>query len=127
MSQKRKKALIIDDNKANRFVLEVVLKRLGFQTTTQKDGLAVVDTLKESFYDLVLLDISMPVLMGDELCAQIKKAISKDKLGVIFAYTAHALPADKEQFMAVGFDDLLIKPINLAALREKLQKFNLIA
>ncbi len=121
-----KKALIVDDNEANRFVVKVLLERLGFQTDSQENGLMVIDILQESFYDLVLLDISMPFLMGDELCVQINEAISKDKLGVIVAYTAHALPKDKERLLSVGFDDLLIKPINVVALKEKLKKFNLL-
>lgn len=108
-------ALVVDDIPANRLIAEAMLKQLGWTVLLAADGHEALQVLGSTPLDLVLLDISMPGMSGMEVCHNIRANSALAELPVI-AYTAHAQPADRRNFIASGFNEVLIKPINSDAL-----------
>ena len=109
------RALVVDDIPANRMLAEAMLCELGWLVTTAVDGRAALQVLDTAPFDLVVLDISMPGMSGIEMCHRIRANSAYAELPVI-AYTAHAQPEDRRNFIASGFNEVLIKPINREAL-----------
>ena len=108
-------ALVVDDIPANRLIAEAMLKQLGWSVLLAVDGREALRVLGTAEIDLVLLDISMPGMSGMEVCQNIRANRTLANLPVI-AYTAHAQPEDRRNFIASGFNEVLIKPINRATL-----------
>lgn len=109
------RALVVDDIPANRMLAEAMLCELGWLVTTAVDGREALQVLDRAPFDLVVLDISMPGMSGIEMCHRIRANSAYAELPVI-AYTAHAQPEDRRNFIASGFNEVLIKPINREAL-----------
>jgi two-component system, chemotaxis family, chemotaxis protein CheY len=108
----QKRVLVVDDNAINRKLAVAFVTRLGMVAEEVDSGSAALDKLGANHFDIVLLDISMPVMSGEEVLARLRADVKFKGLRVI-AYTAHALPEEKQGLVDAGFDDLLIKPINL--------------
>lgn len=106
-----KSVLVVDDNAVNRKLAVALLKRRGMQVDEADGGAVAIELLRKNRYDTVLLDISMPVMDGREVCQIIRSAPDLAALHVI-AYTAHAMESERQSIMAAGFDDLLVKPIS---------------
>lgn len=106
-----KSVLVVDDNAVNRKLAVALLKRRGMQVDEADSGVLALEMLKRSGYGTVLLDISMPVMDGKEVCRMIRATPALAALRVI-AYTAHAMESERQSIMAAGFDDLLVKPIS---------------
>jgi len=111
-----RKMLICDDNPVNRKVAAVFATRMGFDVSEVDGGAAALELLAAQQFDIVLLDISMPGMSGDEV---LTRYLASDPMPRprILAYTAHAFPEEKARLLAAGFDDLLIKPVSLATLQ----------
>lgn len=114
-----KRVLVVDDNSINRHLASTFIERLGYVVEQASDGPAALTKLVTSHYDIVFLDISMPGMSGEDVLAKIRADGCFGNPRVI-AYTAHALPEEKRRLIDAGFDDLLIKPITLASVREAL-------
>ncbi len=115
-------ALVVDDNPTNRLLASALLKKLGWLVSEADSGeLALTLTTQRSFR-LVLLDISMPGLSGEETCSRLR-ALPDGTAMHIVAYTAHAFPEERSRILAAGFDDVLIKPFSRQQLETILQKF----
>lgn len=106
-----RRALVVDDIPADRLIAEAMLKQLGWSVLLASDGREALRVLNANSLDLVLLDISLPGMSGMEVCQRIRENMALVDLPVI-AYTAHAQPEDRRSFIASGFDDVLIKPVN---------------
>jgi len=117
-----RRVLVVDDNAINRRLAMAFVKRLGFATEEVEDGAAALDKLAASPFDVVFLDISMPGMSGEEVLARLRADPRFGGLHVI-AYTAHALPEEKQRLIDAGFDDLLIKPISLKSVEIALADF----
>lgn len=104
-------ALVVDDQHTNRLLASALLKRLGWTVLEAADGLSALALSRENSFRLILLDISMPGLSGEETCLQIRASHGDNPVKII-AYTAHAFAEDRERLLAGGFDDVLVKPIN---------------
>jgi CheY-like chemotaxis protein len=116
-----RRALVVDDVALNRKLAQVFLNKLGWQSAEADGGHAALAWLaSQPGVDLVLLDISMPDLDGEEVCRQLRANPAFATLPIV-AYTAHAMPADSERFLANGFNAVLIKPMALARLKEVLE------
>lgn len=113
--------LIVDDHTINRRLATAMLRREGWEVDEVEDGLHAMRWLEEKRPDLILLDISMPDLTGEEVCIRLRAMPDYATLPII-AYTAHAMPQDIERFLNNGFDAVLTKPISLNSLREALDK-----
>jgi CheY-like chemotaxis protein len=116
-----RRALVVDDVALNRKLAQVFLNKLGWQSAEADGGHAALAWLaSQPGVDLVLLDISMPDLDGEQVCRQLRANPAFATLPIV-AYTAHAMPADSERFLANGFNAVLIKPMALARLKEVLE------
>ncbi len=106
-----KNVLVVDDNAVNRKLAAALLKRRGMRVDEAESGGSALEKLQSHRYDAVLLDISMPVMDGKEVCRLISGTPELAALRVI-AYTAHAMESERQSIMSAGFDDLLLKPIS---------------
>ena len=116
------KILIVEDNEMNRDMLSRRLERRGFAIVMAVDGQQGVDMARNEKPDLILMDMSLPVMDGWTATRTIKDDAELKNIPVI-ALTAHAMEGDREKAMAAGCDDYDTKPIELPRLLEKIGKF----
>lgn len=114
------KILLVEDNEMNRDMLSRRLIRRGFEVSIAVDGQQGVDMATADRPDLILMDISLPVLDGWEATRRIKAGEATKGIPVI-ALTAYAEPEDRAQATAAGCDDFDTKPIDLERLIPKIQ------
>lgn len=114
------KVLYVEDNDDNIYMLERRLKRAGFTVLIAKDGAQGVAMARTEQPDLILMDMGLPVLDGDEATRRIKAAPETKHIPVI-ALTANAMTGDREKAMAAGCDDFDTKPVELPRLLGKIQ------
>ena len=112
--------LIVEDNEMNRDMLSRRLQKKGYEVSVAVDGQAGVDLAASSLPDLVLMDLSLPVLDGWEATRILKADPATAGIPVI-ALTAHAMQGDQERALNAGCDDYDTKPINLSRLLEKIE------
>ncbi|MEC7762628.1 MAG: ATP-binding protein [Pseudomonadota bacterium] len=112
--------LIIEDNEINRIVLRDMLLSEGHRVTEASDGLEGIDRAAQKRFDIILTDISMPVLDGAAATKVIREKSGPNQSTPIFAVTAHALPGEIERFSEAGMNGVLAKPIDRAQLRRTL-------
>jgi len=111
--------LLVDDNQTNRKLGKKVLERLGYIIDLANDGAESVEAVRKHVYDLVLMDIEMPVMDGIEACDVIKQ-LGLDVRPMIVALTANAIAGDREKYLARGFDGYLSKPLIVDQLKHQL-------
>jgi two-component system cell cycle response regulator DivK len=114
------KILYVEDNEDNIYVLENRLKRQGYTVVIARDGASGVRLAASERPDLILMDLSLPVLDGWEATRQIKAEKQTQHIPVI-ALTANAMTGDREKALAAGCDDFDTKPIVLPRLIEKIR------
>ena len=115
-----KKILLVEDNEMNRDMLSRRLVRKGYEVSIAVDGRQGVEMAQSDAPDLILMDMSFPVLDGWEATRQIKNADATRHIPVI-ALTAHAMSGDRERALEAGCDDYDTKPIELPRLLEKIE------
>ena len=113
------KILLVEDNEMNRDMLSRRLQRRGFEVVIAVDGAEGVARTIADRPDLVLMDISLPVLDGWEATRQIK-ADDRIRTIPVIALTAHAADVDRDRALAAGCDDFDTKPVELERLLEKI-------
>lgn len=116
------KILIVEDNEMNRDMLSRRLERRGFAVVMAVDGQQGVDMARAERPDLVLMDMSLPVMDGWAATRAIKADAELAAIPVI-ALTAHAMEGDRAKAIEAGCDDYDTKPIELPRLLEKIAKF----
>jgi len=115
------RVLIVDDNYMNIVVVEKVVNRWGLQTETATSGRAALTKLKEQQFDLILMDLQMPVMSGYETCAFIRSDPAYGHLHVpIIALTADVMTETRERAILHGMNDYISKPFNPEELHIKL-------
>lgn len=114
------KILLVEDNEMNRDMLSRRLERKGYQIVIAVDGGQGVAMARSEKPDLILMDMSLPVLDGWEATRQLKAAPDTQAIPII-ALTAHAMASDREQALAAGCNDYDTKPIELPRLLEKIE------
>jgi CheY-like chemotaxis protein len=112
--------LLVEDNEMNRDMLSRRLERKGYRVVQAADGLRGVEMAASHAPDLVLMDMSLPVLDGWEATRRLKAAPATRHLPVI-ALTAHAMAGDRERALQAGCDDYDTKPIELPRLLGKIE------
>ena len=113
------KVLLVEDNEANRDMLARRLQRRGFEVVFAVDGAEGVAKSKTEHPDLVLMDMSLPVMNGWEATRAIKADANTKHIPVV-ALTAHSMAGDREKAMEAGCDDYDTKPVELPRLLEKM-------
>lgn len=123
---KSKRLLVVEDNKLNREITVTILEQTGIIAEQAEDGSVAVKMVKEAapgYYDLILMDIQMPIMDGYEATKQIRALPDKRLAQLpIIAVSANAFEEDKKASLAAGMDGHIAKPINMPDLFALMQK-----
>jgi len=114
------KILLVEDNEMNRDMLTRRLERKGFVVIIAVDGQAGIDMASSSSPDIILMDLSLPVIDGWEATRKIKADPATQSIPVI-ALTAHAMAGDEQKALEAGCDDYDTKPVNFSRLLGKIE------
>lgn len=109
------KILVVEDNEINQQVIKEILENEGFWVNVVEDGSQAVEILKHKAFDLVLMDLQMPVMDGYEASTVIRKTIDSTELPII-ALSADAMSGTRDKVLKAGMDDYITKPIDKAEL-----------
>lgn len=116
--------LLVEDNETNQQVATLMLQHLGYQVDLVENGAEAVPALEAQAYDLVLMDVHMPVMDGLEATSRIRAHDDPRVRDVrIVAMTAGALKGDREQAIASGMDDYLVKPVGYQELADAVRRW----
>jgi CheY-like chemotaxis protein len=108
--------LIADDNATNRMVAETLCSMFGYTSQSVADGVEAVDAMRRGSFDLILMDIKMPLMDGQEAARRIRALQGPASTAPIVALTANADPWDAAEYLEAGMDAVVEKPIKPAAL-----------
>ena len=114
------KILLVEDNEMNRDMLSRRLTKRGYDITMAVDGQAGVDAARADPPDLILLDMSLPIMDGWTAAGHLKNDPVTSSIPII-ALTAHALAGDKEKALEAGCDDYDTKPVDIKRLLDKIE------
>lgn len=116
--------IIVDDIFTNRLLLSEIMEDLGYKYFLAKNGKEAVDELKVNDYDVILMDIEMPVMNGIETTRYIREEMLEPKRDIpIIALTAHNPSLFFDDFKDVGFTNLVTKPYSIKKIKELLGAF----
>lgn len=114
------KILLVEDNEMNLDMLTRRLERRGFEILIAVDGAQGIEVVKQEMPDLILMDMSLPVMDGWEATRRLKADPELRHIPII-ALTAHAIAGDRERCLAAGCDEYESKPVKFPRLLEKIQ------
>ncbi|MCA9884555.1 MAG: response regulator [Anaerolineae bacterium] len=114
--------LVVEDNPMNLDMLTRRLQKRGYDTLSTQDGTSAVEMAASEQPDLILMDLSLPVMDGWEATRQIKANPATHHIPII-ALTAHAVAGDRERGLAAGCDEYETKPVNFVSLTNKMRFF----
>jgi CheY-like chemotaxis protein len=118
-----RRVLLVEDNPVNQAVAEGMLLTLGYEVVVAQHGQEALDRLDAEQFDLVFMDMQMPVLDGVATTREIRRREGTARHTPIVAMTANAMANEREQCLAAGMDDHLAKPVRLQALQDALQRY----
>jgi CheY-like chemotaxis protein/HPt (histidine-containing phosphotransfer) domain-containing protein len=119
---RRLSILLVEDNAVNQKLGISLLEKMGHEVTFAVNGLIAVDSVRSRQFDLILMDIQMPVLSGLDATHAIRAWEHGRQRTPIIAMTAHAMAGDAEKFMAAGMDGYVSKPIDVGILRSEIDR-----
>ncbi len=127
ISKKTTKAtniLVVDDNETNLLLVELLLKKAGYQCDTASDGLEAIEAVKDGMFTMVFMDCNMPRLDGYGATLQIR-ALPDEQINriPIIALTTSKTTAIQQQCLDVGMNDFLTKPIDMEKLKVMIEKW----
>jgi CheY-like chemotaxis protein len=111
---------LAEDNKINQQLVVAMLRHAGYKVDVVENGEQVVEAVRNGGYDAVLMDVQMPVVDGSEATRRIRALAPPANSVVIIAVTANAMAGAREEYLALGMDDYLAKPIDPGLLLGKL-------
>lgn len=114
------KLLLVEDNEMNRDMLSRRLERRGYDVSIAVDGEQALKQVEKVRPDLILMDLSLPVMDGWEATRELKSRPRFEDIPII-ALTAHALDADRDKALEIGCDEFETKPVDLASLLSKIE------
>jgi CheY-like chemotaxis protein len=117
------KILLTEDNMINQKVATRILDRMGYRADVAGNGLESIDCLRRQNYDIVLMDVQMPVMDGLEASRRIRQSDDISNIYIV-AMTANAMSGDREKCMEAGMNDYITKPIRIEQLQAALEKFS---
>jgi signal transduction histidine kinase/CheY-like chemotaxis protein/ligand-binding sensor domain-containing protein len=119
------KVLVVEDNVVNQKLAQMLLENMGYQVSISSNGREAIEALEASTFDLVLMDVQMPVMDGLEATRRIRHDSSKvrNPQVPIVAMTAFAMKYDREKCFEAGMDDYLAKPVQPDTLRQTLARW----
>jgi PAS domain S-box-containing protein len=113
--------LLAEDNNINQKLALRMLEFLGYRPDLANNGLEVLRAVEQTDYDVILMDLHMPVIDGEKAAQHIRTMLPEKRQPYIIALTAYAMTSDRERCLAQGMDEYLIKPVELEHLREILE------
>jgi CheY-like chemotaxis protein len=116
--------LLAEDNDLNLQLMNLMLTQLGYHYEVAKNGKKAVEFASEQVFDLILMDVQMPILNGLEATTLIRK-LPHNNLVHIIGLSANVFDEDQKKAIDSGMNDYLIKPIRLVALAEKLKDYSI--
>ncbi len=114
--------LVVDDNTVNQKVVLRILKRRGYNACAAGNGREAIKALRETDYNMILMDVQMPEMDGFETTRFIRQLQSPEERIPIIAMTAHAMKGDRELCIEAGMDDYISKPIQMQTLLDIIEK-----
>src|SRR5208282_2006912 len=124
-SRRNARILLVEDNKVNKLVAEGILGKLGFSADTADNGRQAINMLEAASYDIVFMDVQMPVMDGYQATMAIrggKTKVANPNVPII-AMTANAMKGDREKCLQWGMDDYISKPISPQELAKALERW----
>jgi CheY-like chemotaxis protein len=112
--------LLVEDNEMNRDMLSRRLQRRGFEVILATDGQAGISAAETQLPDLILMDMSLPLIDGWDATRRLKSNPATQQIPVV-ALTAHAMDGEREKAIAAGCDDYDTKPVELERLLQKIE------
>ena len=116
-------ALVVDDNRLNRIALESILHKQGVRSKSAKSGVEAIEAVKNEHFDIILMDVQMPMMDGIEATRRIRALGKKYQSIPIIAITANAFFNDYDLMKNVQINDVIFKPIDIEHLTQVLRKF----
>lgn len=115
--------LLAEDHPINQQLMQVMLKRFGYEVDLATDGQQAVELASHESYDLIFMDIQMPAMDGLEATKQIRHKLGLQRQPKIIAMTANALEEDRRQCLRAGMNDFMVKPIKLDMVEKMIVKW----
>ena len=114
--------LLVEDEPSNSYALTNLLEKTGHNVTLAENGQQALELLAAQDFDVILMDVQMPVMNGVEATKTIRQssALGKKKDIFIIAMTAYAMTGDREIFIEAGMNDYIAKPVQVAELKKTL-------
>lgn len=122
--------LLVEDNILNQRITTFSLKKFNHEVDIANNGLEAVNKYREKEYDVILMDIMMPVMDGLEATFQIRKyekEKSEERHTPVIAITANTLDNDRDKCIATGMDEYMAKPFDMNRLNEIFKELNILA
>lgn len=117
----RPKVLVAEDTESNRYVMERLLVELGCDVRSVENGAAAVEAVRREGFDLVLMDVMMPILNGEQATQTIRGLAGPASRTPIIGVTAHSLQSERERLLSAGMTACLAKPVRREALETAIQ------
>jgi CheY-like chemotaxis protein len=117
------KVLLAEDNPINQQVVRLMLSRLGYKIEVVSNGLQALEAVKQISFDLVLMDVQMPEMDGEEATRHIRSEVPQKHQPYIVALTADALEGRREFYLEIGMDDYLSKPMSIDSLVKAIEHY----
>ena len=115
--------LIAEDNPLNQKLIEKILNKLGYTPELVENGEKALERVKEKKFDILLMDLQMPIVDGMESTKLIKEQVDDSQQPAIIALTANVSSQTKDACMAIGMDEFMAKPVKIDKLALLLQRF----
>jgi CheY-like chemotaxis protein len=121
--QKPVSVLLVEDHDINRKLAEIMLHRMGYRYVSANDGLQALDILERDRFDLVLMDVMMPVMDGITALKLLRERESgTGRRTQVLMVTAHAMTGDRERFLGAGADGYVSKPMSQVVLQQEIER-----
>ncbi|WP_291856106.1 response regulator [Marinilabilia sp.] len=117
--------LLVEDNVLNQKLIFLTLSKYGFRIDVANNGKEALDKLDNKSYDIILMDLMMPVMDGLEATRNIRlREKEKDDRNIIIGLTANTYDADRDKCLKEGMDEYMTKPFDIDIFKEIIAKFN---
>ena len=121
--QKPVSVLLVEDHDINRKLAEIMLHRMGFRYVSANDGLQALDIMEKDRFDLVLMDVMMPVMDGITALKLLReREAGTERRTRVLMVTAHAMTGDRERFLSAGADGYVSKPMSQSILQQEIER-----